>query len=100
MEGQRCLHLRAGVFWMENLRGGQWDKHMIDDTWWQAHAMKMVDCTKAHHRLQRPRRRGNENRGGRSRSDEIRPLRIRDGARNAMQLWPTLNMIMAMPSAR
>jgi hypothetical protein len=32
-----------GVFWMENLGGGKWQKHMIDDTWSQAHAMTMVD---------------------------------------------------------
>jgi len=32
-----------GVFWMENLGGGAWKKHMIDDTWSQAHAMTMVD---------------------------------------------------------
>jgi hypothetical protein len=32
-----------GVFWLENLGGGQWRKHMIDDTWSQAHAMTMVD---------------------------------------------------------
>jgi len=32
-----------GVFWMENLGNGKWLKHMIDDTWSQAHAMTMVD---------------------------------------------------------
>jgi len=32
-----------GVFWLENLGDGQWRKHMIDDTWSQAHAMTMVD---------------------------------------------------------
>jgi hypothetical protein len=32
-----------GVFWMENLGGGQWKKHMIDDTWSQPHAMTMID---------------------------------------------------------
>lgn len=26
-----------GVFWMENLGDGKWAKHMIDDTWSQAH---------------------------------------------------------------
>jgi hypothetical protein len=32
-----------GVFWMENLGGGKWAKHMIDNTWSQPHAMTMVD---------------------------------------------------------
>ena len=32
-----------GLFWMENLGGGKWAKHVIDDTWSQAHAMTMVD---------------------------------------------------------
>ncbi|HZT34099.1 MAG TPA: VCBS repeat-containing protein [Bryobacteraceae bacterium] len=32
-----------GVFWMEQGEGGTWTKHMIDDTWSQAHAMTMVD---------------------------------------------------------
>jgi hypothetical protein len=32
-----------GFFWMENLGGGAWKKHMIDDTWSQAHALTMVD---------------------------------------------------------
>ena len=32
-----------GVFWMEQGEGGKWTKHMIDDTWSQAHAMTMVD---------------------------------------------------------
>ena len=32
-----------GLFWMENLGGGKWQKHVIDDTWSQAHAMTMVD---------------------------------------------------------
>jgi hypothetical protein len=32
-----------GVFWMENLGGSAWSKHMIDDTWSQAHAMTMAD---------------------------------------------------------
>jgi hypothetical protein len=32
-----------GVFWMENLGSGEWRKHMIDDTWSQAHAMTMID---------------------------------------------------------
>jgi hypothetical protein len=32
-----------GLFWMENRGDGQWQKHMIDDTWSQAHAMTMID---------------------------------------------------------
>jgi hypothetical protein len=28
---------------MENLGDGRWRKHMIDDTWSQAHALTMVD---------------------------------------------------------
>ncbi len=32
-----------GVFWMENMGNGKWEKHMIDDTWSQPHAMTMVD---------------------------------------------------------
>ncbi len=32
-----------GVFWMEQLADGKWKKHIIDDSWSQAHAMTMVD---------------------------------------------------------
>jgi hypothetical protein len=32
-----------GVFWMEQTGPGQWTKHMIDDTWSQAHATTLVD---------------------------------------------------------
>lgn len=32
-----------GLFWMENLGDGKWEKHVIDDTWSQAHAMTMAD---------------------------------------------------------
>ena len=32
-----------GVFWMENLGDGKWQKHIIDDTWSQPHAMTMFD---------------------------------------------------------
>jgi hypothetical protein len=35
-----------GIFWMENLGGGQWRKHVIDDTWSQAHALTMVDLNR------------------------------------------------------
>ncbi len=32
-----------GIFWMEQRPNHQWTKHVIDDTWSQAHAMTMVD---------------------------------------------------------
>jgi FG-GAP-like repeat/FG-GAP repeat len=32
-----------GVYWMEQLPNHKWTKHVIDDTWSQAHAMTMVD---------------------------------------------------------
>ncbi|MCX6625516.1 MAG: VCBS repeat-containing protein, partial [Acidobacteria bacterium] len=32
-----------GIFWMEQLAGGGWEKHMIDDTWSQAHAITLAD---------------------------------------------------------
>lgn len=32
-----------GVFWMEQMADHRWKKHMIDDTWSQAHAMTMID---------------------------------------------------------
>lgn len=32
-----------GVFWMEQGEGGKWTKHLIDDSWSQAHAMTLVD---------------------------------------------------------
>jgi len=32
-----------GVFWVENLGNGQWKKHVIDDSWSQAHAMTIAD---------------------------------------------------------
>jgi len=32
-----------GFFWLENLGAGKWKKHIIDDTWSQAHALTMVD---------------------------------------------------------
>ncbi|WP_263417993.1 FG-GAP repeat domain-containing protein [Terriglobus albidus] len=32
-----------GMFWMENMGGGKWQKHVIDDTWSQGHALTMVD---------------------------------------------------------
>ena len=38
-----------GIFWMEQPRDSsgprQWEKHTIDDTWSQGHAMTMVDLT-------------------------------------------------------
>ncbi len=32
-----------GIFWMEQEPDHHWTKHMIDDTWSQAHAMTMID---------------------------------------------------------
>lgn len=32
-----------GIFWMEQGEGGKWTKHVIDESWSQAHAMTMVD---------------------------------------------------------
>jgi hypothetical protein len=32
-----------GIFWMEQQADHRWKKHVIDDTWSQAHAMTMVD---------------------------------------------------------
>jgi hypothetical protein len=32
-----------GIFWLESTAGGKWTKHMIDDSWSQAHAMTLVD---------------------------------------------------------
>jgi hypothetical protein len=35
-----------GIFWMEQQEGGKWTKHMIDESWSQAHAMTMVDLNR------------------------------------------------------
>jgi hypothetical protein len=32
-----------GIFWIQNLGGGKWAKHVIDDTWSQCHALPRVD---------------------------------------------------------
>ena len=32
-----------GIFWLEQADGGKWIKHMIDDTWSQAHATTLAD---------------------------------------------------------
>ncbi len=32
-----------GIFWMEQTADHHWTKHVIDDTWSQAHAMTMID---------------------------------------------------------
>jgi len=32
-----------GVFWLERGSGGEWTKHVIDDSWSQAHATVLVD---------------------------------------------------------
>jgi len=35
-----------GIFWMEQGPSGHWTKHMIDDTWSQAHGLTMVDVNR------------------------------------------------------
>jgi hypothetical protein len=32
-----------GIFWLEKKADGSWEKHVIDDSWSQAHAMTMID---------------------------------------------------------
>ncbi len=32
-----------GIFWMEQKPGHSWEKHMIDDSWSQAHATTLID---------------------------------------------------------
>jgi hypothetical protein len=32
-----------GIFWLEHTSDGNWVKHVIDDSWSQAHAVKLVD---------------------------------------------------------
>ncbi len=32
-----------GVFWLEHMPGGKWIKHIIDESWSQAHALSIVD---------------------------------------------------------
>jgi hypothetical protein len=32
-----------GIFWLENKADGSWEKHVIDDSWSQAHAVTLVD---------------------------------------------------------
>jgi hypothetical protein len=32
-----------GIFWLENKGDGSWEKHMIDDSWSQAHAVTLID---------------------------------------------------------
>jgi hypothetical protein len=32
-----------GIFWLENKGDGTWEKHVIDDSWSQPHAMTLVD---------------------------------------------------------
>ena len=32
-----------GIFWLEHKADGTWEKHMIDDSWSQPHAVMMVD---------------------------------------------------------
>ena len=35
-----------GIFWLENTGDGKWVKHVIDDSWSQAHAVVLVDFRK------------------------------------------------------
>lgn len=35
-----------GIFWIENMGGGKWTKHLIDDSWSQAHTLVLVDLNK------------------------------------------------------
>lgn len=37
-----------GIFWLEHKADGTWEKHIIDDSWSQAHAVTMVDFRGAH----------------------------------------------------
>ncbi len=37
-----------GIFWLENKPDGKWEKHMIDDSWSQAHAVTLVDFRGGH----------------------------------------------------
>ena len=32
-----------GIFWLEHKADGSWEKHVIDDSWSQPHAMTLVD---------------------------------------------------------
>ena len=32
-----------GIFWLEHKADGTWEKHMIDDSWSQPHAVTLVD---------------------------------------------------------
>lgn len=32
-----------GIFWMEQHKDGKWEKHLIDDSWSQAHALVLTD---------------------------------------------------------
>ncbi|HEX4810324.1 MAG TPA: VCBS repeat-containing protein [Bryobacteraceae bacterium] len=37
-----------GIFWLENRGDGKWEKHMIDESWSQPHAVTMVDFRGGH----------------------------------------------------
>lgn len=37
-----------GIFWLEQKADGSWEKHIIDDSWSQAHAVTMVDFRGGH----------------------------------------------------
>jgi hypothetical protein len=37
-----------GIFWLEHKANGAWEKHMIDDSWSQSHAVTLVDFRATH----------------------------------------------------
>jgi hypothetical protein len=37
-----------GIFWLENKGDGQWEKHMIDESWSEPHAVTLVDFRGTH----------------------------------------------------
>lgn len=37
-----------GIFWLEHKADGSWEKHVIDDSWSQAHAVTLVDFRGGH----------------------------------------------------
>ena len=37
-----------GIFWLENKGDGRWEKHIIDDSWSQPHAVTLVDFRGGH----------------------------------------------------
>jgi hypothetical protein len=37
-----------GIFWLEHKPNGAWEKHIIDDSWSQSHAVTLVDFRGTH----------------------------------------------------